>query len=613
MKPARKPSLFVAAWFFPLALAIFLSLALFLENLPGVVLPLEKFELSAQDMALQLRGRRTPTTPIVIVAIDDASLNYNDFGWPWPHSYLAQIVQRLSDSGARLIGLDIFLFSSSKTPQEDQDLAQALASLPETVSVINISRRQNTETLEAPVEPLHNAITRLGITGIIYDDDAVVRSLQAYDYSTYNQRYYYNWSLEAAALLLGSPPPQINTQGELRILDTLIPLDGSRLLLNYAGPPQSFPYYSAHQVALGDFPPATFKDKIVLVGATSLTLQDIYPTPFSTAQRTPGVELIANAIDTLVSRNFIQHTPYWVNLLLIFAAGIFAYSLNRLRSLTLRLLLLILSAFIYGLLWLGVFFITGIQPILILVETGLLLGVVIPVVIETIQQEIEKRRTRSLLNRFVPPAIVNELLESPNLYSLNRRAILTILFSDIRNFTSISEKMSPDQVVNLLNPYLEKMTHIIHEYGGTVDKYEGDAVIAFFGAPVAYPDHPRRAVRAAIEMRRVLNELREQWKAQGLYNGEFEIGIGIHTGEVFVGMLGSEERTSYTVIGDAANLASRLQDQTKELNWPILISGRTNALIQHEFETEFAAEKIVKGKSEPVRIYKVLREWGSNL
>jgi adenylate cyclase len=236
----------------------------------------------------------------------------------------------------------------------------------------------------------------------------------------------------------------------------------------------------------------------------------------------------------------------------------------------------------------------------------LFLGIVLPTTDQAVTQEIEKRRVSDLFGRFVSPEMVAQLIGSRDLNSLNKRAELTILFSDIREFTQISEQLPPDEVVGLLNPYLDRMTRIIHNHGGTVDKYEGDAIVAFFGEPISHPDHAARAVNAAIAMHQALEELAGAWRNSGPYPGKLEMGVGINTGEVFVGLLGSEQRVNYTVIGDNVNLASRLQDETKELNWPILISGSTYEQVREQFEVEFAGTRLMRGKSEAVEIYKLI-------
>ena len=238
----------------------------------------------------------------------------------------------------------------------------------------------------------------------------------------------------------------------------------------------------------------------------------------------------------------------------------------------------------------------------------LFLGVVVPSLEQAVTQEVEKRRVRNMFSRFISPEMVNQLLDTQDISSINKRTELTILFSDIRGFTTLSEKLSPEDVVSLLNPYLEIMSAIIHKHGGTVDKYEGDAIVAFFGEPIPHKDHAVRAARAALEMREALNRLNKKWQTEGTYTDTFEMGIGLNTGEVFVGLLGSEERVNYTIIGDAANLAARLQDQTKEFGFPILISGETNESIKAQFYSEFVAKLVLKGKSEAVEIFRLMVE-----
>ena len=240
----------------------------------------------------------------------------------------------------------------------------------------------------------------------------------------------------------------------------------------------------------------------------------------------------------------------------------------------------------------------------------LFLGVVLPTLEQAVSQELEKRRVRSLFSRFISPQMVDQMMTTQDLNSLNKRSDVSIIFSDIRGFTTLSEKLSPEDVVALLNPYLEAMSKVIYKHGGTVDKYEGDAIIAFFGEPIPFKDHAVRALRASLDMRVALDKLRKQWEKEGRPN-QIEMGIGINSGEVFVGLLGSAERINYTIIGDNANLASRLQDLTKTYVWPILISESTYQQVKDEFDAEFVDAVIVKGKTKPVNVYKVIGRKGA--
>jgi adenylate cyclase len=242
----------------------------------------------------------------------------------------------------------------------------------------------------------------------------------------------------------------------------------------------------------------------------------------------------------------------------------------------------------------------------------LFLGVTLPTVEQAVSQEREKRRVRNLFTRFISAEMVDQIISTRDINSLNKRANLTILFSDIRGFTTLSEKLPPEEVVALLNPYLEAMTEVIYKHNGTVDKYEGDAIVAFFGEPVPYADHALRAVRAAVDMRKALDQLKQRWEKEGHPRPNLEMGVGINSGDVFVGMLGSAQRINYTIIGDAANLAARLQDLTKTYKWPILISESSYLPVKDEFDAEFADSVVVKGRSEPVNIYKLLGRKGTS-
>ncbi len=568
--------------------------------------PLERTELAMRDTLVRLRGVRPPNDQIVIVAIDDFSFNWTGYQWPWPRGYEAQIVDRLNEAGARLIGLDVFLFEPGYDEGGDELLAAALGRAPQAVTVMQIFRDHDLDmvTLKLPLPVYRDGgLDGYGLTGVELDSDAIGRGLQVRD--TFGDQVFYHWAFEVARRALGAGEPAATPAG-LAFAGRAVPLTKGHLLVNFAGPAGTYPTYHAAEVADGRVDPAVFRDKVVLIGSTTVTLHDLFPTPFSAAEPMPGVEVVANAIDTLMTGHFLQATPPWANLLIILLMALLAGLIGRIRRpvVTVGVMLGVILAYL-GLCFL-VFARLGWYLPVTAPEAMLLLGVLLPTTEQAVSQELEKRRLRGLFTRFIPPEMVDQLLATRDINSLNKRADLTILFSDIRGFTTLSEKMTPEEVVALLNPYLEVMAGVIHKHGGTVDKYEGDAVIAFFGEPAAYADHAPRAVRAALEMYFELSRLNGRWQAEGRLQQGLEIGIGINSGEVFVGLLGSAQRINYTVIGDNANLASRLQDQTKVVGWPILVSERTAELVKAEFEVEFAALQAIRGKSQPVRIYKVL-------
>jgi adenylate cyclase len=443
-----------------------------------------------------------------------------------------------------------------------------------------------------------------GITEIERDDDAIVRGVTAY--KKFGGEFLYNWSFDIVRVFLDVEPPKNPSPASVMFKGKEIPLNQrGELLVSYAGPPQTYPTYSAAFITEGDYDPAIFKDKIVLIGASSETLQDLYPTPFSATNLTPGVEVVANTISTLLTDSYLSLTPPWVTLLILLCAAILARAIISIQQPTFSSLLMVIGVSVYILTRQVLFYQTGQQFPIVSPSLMLILGVVIPTLEQAVTQELEKRRVRSLFSRFISPQMVDQLLQTQDIDSLNKRTELTILFSDIRDFTTLSESMSPDDLVALLNPYLETMSKIIHKYGGTVDKYEGDAIVAFFGEPIPLKDHAIRASFAALEMNTALQKLNQDWLSAGILSSALEMGIGINTGEVFVGLLGSEQRINYTVIGDAANLAARLQDQTKELKTPILISKNTFTAINGIVKAEYLTTQILKGKKEPVEIYRL--------
>lgn len=601
-----------------LAIASLLAALQLLALWPEVTTPLERVDLATRDLFMRLRPAPPRSGQIVIVAIDDFSFNYTGYRWPWPRAYLAQIVDQLNQAGAQVIGLDVFLSEADSDPAGDAALAQAFARSRAAVAVVNLFRteqaagelRLRTETVEAPVAAYAASFQRLGLTPTLIDEDAVLRGVLAYD--RLGATTYYHWAFEIAGLYLNVPPPTALSETGLRFNGQFVPLQNRKLLVNFASRTTAYPTYSAASVAAGDLPAATFRDKIVLIGATTASLQDLWSTPASLSDRTPGVEVVANAIDTLLTGQYLQVAPPWVNLLLTFGLACAALWILRLHEPRRILLALGLSLAGYSLL------------LLLLAQQGFLLalagpgvtlflGVILPTLEQAVSQEMEKRRLRSLFGRFLSSEIIDQMVSTSNLAALNKRTEITILFSDIRGFTTLSEKLLPEQVVALLNPYLEAMTAIVYRHGGTVDKYEGDAIMAFFGEPVNHPDHALRAVRAAVEMHLSLAALIETWHANQILPAEshFQIGIGLNSGQAFVGLLGSEQRISYTAIGDNVNLSARIQDLTKAYKWPILISAATQAQVSAEFETEFVDSVVVKGKTEAVRLYRVLGRQGA--
>ncbi len=596
------------------SVALLLIVLQVLALLPNLTTPLSQLELSSRDLLMRLRPTPQRSGKIAIVAIDDASFNWTGYHWPWPRAYLAKIVDRLNRDGARVIGLDVLLLQPDPDPPGDTALAGAFAQSSSSVGVANIFRGTQvsggmtlaSETVQMPLEQYQKSFTRIGITPTTLDADAILRDVQVYD--QVGTDTYTHWAFEMASLYQHVSPASDFSETSVMFKGQRVPLLGRRMLVNYGGPAGTYPTYSASSVAEGDIPAESFKGKIVLIGATSPALQDLWATPYSSSDRTPGVEVVANAVDTVLTGRYLNLAPPWASLLETLMMAVIAALILRLRE-PIRVIAAMSAGLLIFVACVFLLF-NSLGIVLALAAPGIMLfmGVVLPTMGQAVTQELEKRHLRGLFGRFLSSEIIDQLVSTSDLSALNKRANITVLFSDIRGFTTLSEKLPPEKVVAVLNPYLEAMAEIIYRHGGTIDKYEGDAIMAFFGEPVAYPDHALRAVRTAVDMHLSIHGLRQRWYSEGILSRDasFQIGIGLNSGQAFVGLLGSEQRINYTAIGDNVNLSSRLQDLTKTYKWPILISDATYDQIKGEFDAEFVDNVTVKGKTEPVGVYKVL-------
>jgi adenylate cyclase len=382
------------------------------------------------------------------------------------------------------------------------------------------------------------------------------------------------------------------------------PDDLSRLLVNFHGPSQTYPYVSFGDVALNKFPRGTFQDKIVLVGASATGIGDLRATPFGGIDF-PGVEIHANLIDNILNQQFlVRHGPQFLaDIGFIFLFGLplgMWLAVVQPRWMALGLLLLapfgavVYWAFLHG--W----WLNFIVPALFTLVPNVSLVALYRVFFE----EQEKRKIRGAFQQYVSPEVIRRLLSDPERVQ-PRKTEVTVLFSDIRGFTTISEKLDAQQLASLLNAYLTDMTKIIFRHQGTLDKYIGDAVMAIWGAPFDAPDHAEKCCAAAVHMLTKLTELQKDWRARGF--PELDIGIGVNTGIASVGNMGSSLRYGYTAMGDSVNLASRLEGLNKEYGTRIVISEFTRREIKSGDLLFRELDLIrVKGKLQPVTIFEVL-------
>jgi len=395
---------------------------------------------------------------------------------------------------------------------------------------------------------------------------------------------------------------------EVRLGPRRVPVDRfGRLLINYLGGPGIFPTYSAAALLDGSLPPEVLKDKIVWVGATAVGINDLRVSPFSGVH--PGVEIQATVIDNLLNGRFMRTPPFalLISLLIIMVLGIILGlvlpHLSAARSFAFTLAV-------------AVVFTTG--NYLFFSRLGLQLDLFYPLVEigavnlgftihRYMQEEQERVRIRRAFEAYVAPTVVREILKHPdNLRLGGERRDLTVLFGDIRGFTSLSENLTPEDLVALLHDFLNPMSNIIIRHGGTIDKYIGDAIMALFGAPLELPDHARLACRTALDMVSTLKGLSQQWAAQG--RPQIRVGIGINSGVAAVGNMGSDRLFDYTAIGDNVNLASRLEGLNKYFGTDILISPATLKSLNGDFILRPVDLVQVKGKAQPLEVFELLGE-----
>jgi len=459
-----------------------------------------------------------------------------------------------------------------------------------------------------PIPILAAASRLLGHVNILPDPDGTIRRETLA--IGYRENFYPSLGLQVARLAMGVPTDQmlLDLRGEVQVGPVTVPTDvEGRMLINFAGKGKTFPHYSAADVLSGAVPPETFKDAIVFVGATAVGIFDLRVTPYE--EVFPGVEIHANTVENILSGRFL-HRPAWVEiavflLILVLPFGL-GCALRRLRPLAggflaLGLLLGIFAAgqalFVAGGVWLPVLY-----PMLAVALTH------VPI---TVHRALTEERQRLFVKRafqqYVPEGVVKNIIANPALLRFGGdRKELTILFSDVRGFTTYSERHEPEKVVEILGEYLTRMVDVVFKNEGTLDKFIGDAVMAIFGSPVPQTDHALRACKTAVGMMAELKALREKWAQEG--RDPFAIGIGINTGEVIVGNLGSVQRFDYTVIGDPVNLAARLESLNKEFPQAsgIIISDFTYALVKDQVDARPLGEVKVKGKDRPVIAYELL-------
>jgi adenylate cyclase len=642
-----------------LACAIALLITLLTQETFLRVGVLQRLELATIDYRFQVRGP-TPdfgtSSQVVIVEISEESFKSLPEKYPWPRSYYARVVRNLKAAGARVVGIDVtFDAPDAHSSHDDETFRDAIR---ETGIVVLAGKREADRPL-VKITSLHQNFgnvfypvdSSLGLVNIRPDADGIYRLYNvAYLFDAPGGREIALPTLGFAVLNkhLGLPPRTVPEahDGYFTYHTREIPkYDAASLLINYQGPSRTFPHIHFHDVMddeefttvdelltgeeintfsdpdYGYLHDETFRDKIVLIGVTVPEYKDLFPVSIARGEQKGdnlmyGVEIHANVVQGVLENNFLtrQSTLAAVGFtfLLVFVTFFVTSRLKIFRART--QFLVELYSFLFSV---ALMLLVGYTSIILFTSHNYVINVTNAFLAilggyggSTVYHLVSERKQRmlikSMFSTYLNPSVVEELLAHPEKLVLGgKREELTVLFSDIQGFTSISQDMPPEELVSLLNEYLSVMSEIVFQHRGTLDKYEGDAVMAFWGAPVPQKDHGLRACLSALEMQSAVRSINESWKQQG--KPQIRIRVGINTGEMVVGNLGGTGKFDYTVIGDSVNLASRLEGANKEYGTGIMVSHRTYELVKERILGRQLDRIAVKGRSEPVTTFELLQ------
>jgi adenylate cyclase len=595
----------------------------------------------ATDLMMRARGKLRPDPRIVVCAVDGDSVH--KLGrWPWRRTLVAELIDRLRADGAKVVALDIVFSDPSPhdagydLSADDRVLAASIRNAGQVVLGYFFRREPinlNAETLErevynqnlisrplsVPVRPGVEANLPLFAGAAIdqgfFSHERESGVLRHYALAIrHGDGYYPPLALRAAEVFLGNRGLTLASRSgvaEVKLGDReILANERGELWVNYLGPARTFPTIPAWKVLARQTPPGTFRNRLVFVGLTETGVGDVQSTPFD--REIPGVEVHANVADNLLRSRYILDTGLLRGISLL-AAALLALAVALLVLRPARHLLGAAAAAVLVLGWpllaYAAFIARGWHLQAVAPMLSGVLALVLSLRVRVAAEEERAQRIRQTFEHYVSGGVVEEMLRHPERVKLGgERREMTVLFSDIRGFTSISETLDPEALVRLLNELFTPMTRLVLENGGTLDKYMGDALMAFFGAPLSQPDHAARACRAAIAMREKLVDLNAGWHRDGKLPSHLTLGIGIglNSGEMSVGNVGSDVVFGYTVIGDNVNLGSRIEGLNKDYGSKILVSEYTAGAAGGGFLFRELDLVRVKGKKQPVGIHELM-------
>ena len=629
--------------------------------------PLQTIELKTYDWRLTRTARpETARKDIALIEIDEYSLrNLQPYAgrWPWPRVVHAMLLDYLARAPAKLVVYDVnFAEADTRTgfdyagdtlsgAASDQALVKAVRAAGNVILLADATYNSRSgespelrdtgfaaaapgaverRVVYPPFAALAQAGSALGHNFFVLDPDGPLRHTVPLAQS--GTHVLPSLGLAAAIKAAGIAPRDVRFDGNRLVMrDRVMPLSWRRVktsdgvesyqwgLINFRGPAlladlkqRTYPTYSffdlaaAEQEILNDrkpaIDPALFRDLIVFVGTTASGLYDVFETPFSNG-RMPGLNIHAAVADDVLSNRFIREASARVRIATVIAAavavGLVATTLPAWWATVATAVFIAAVSWIATRLFGGGYWLNLSQPVL--ASSFALFG---GVGYQYFVEGRETRKMKKLFGQYVSKDVYEQLVANPGLARLGgHRRDMTVLFSDIRGFTTVTERGQPEEIVGMLNEYFTRMVAIVFRHHGTLDKFVGDMVMALFGAPLDDPGHADHAVEAALEMLDALHELNTRWRAAG--HPELDIGIGINTGSMIAGNIGSEAIMSYTVIGDAVNLGSRLESLNKEYGTRIIISKTTRDRLSGRYRFRPLGDVVVKGKTQPVAIFEL--------
>lgn len=565
-----------------------------------------------QHFVARKQNSKIENNQIVILAIDDYSIEKFKI-WPWPRRIYADLLDVLREQGAKVVAFDVNFDSYSGYSQADDELfAEALRKKGKVILARDLQVKNRRIVVRDPIEALKEH-SELAIVNPFLDKDYFIRRYNLV--SKQGESFLPYFAFAVAAQYLDIPVDNKNlflSSGLINFQGRQIPLDKrNKMVINYQGGRGTFPTIPVVKVLEEDFfklNPGLVKNKIVLIGATAVYLQDMFPTP--TSMEMPGVEIHANTVYTILNNKFFKNLPHIFYLFLILIPSLLITWFTWTRKAVKGFFVFLLVS--YGFVWFSSFMFT--KSFIVQISANIFaffITYLTTILLRFLNEENEKKEIKNIFNQYVSPAIVTELLKDKEKLKLGGdKKQVSIFFSDIRAFTTFSEAHTPEEIVSQLNEYLNAMTEVIFEYQGTLDKFVGDEIMAVWGSPLEQENHAIKAVECALRQLEVLRDLQKKWKAEG--KDILDIGIGINSGEVVVGNIGAEKYKDYTVIGDAVNLAARLEAYTRNVSkernktcW-FLISDNTKRMVEHVVETEYVGEITVKGKTQAIKVWEVL-------